>query len=732
MSIRTKLFFLVLVAFSAMILATSWQIGEQANKVTTRAIERSLAQSSVVITTNIDSRFTSIKEVATGIARDSRVLPLVFDSESLTLQDLSHEFKRVLEFDVLFFTDAAGTILARSDRPAAIGRSMAGKSALFDQALAGQATRGVIASRGKLLQIVVIPIFDNIAGDLVRGTVALAYEFSPTMAQEINALTASDIGFFVFTRDEQRDVSGIQSTYNTNPALEAKLTHFFSQRPEQWQGIYGAKNSIQEVRLTIADEDFFAVAQRLENGTGNALGFVLATRSRTEIIKPYLDLQRTVIVIGFVCLVGASIFAWVFSLGISRPIIKLVSVTQKIQDNNYEQLTEHSTSKDEVGQLYRAIITMGKNLRDKAELENYLAHMSDELDLSESIPLRDASFGAPPTSPDAQLNDATPGYTTTEHNETKIKNSLPKSTTISLHDETITSTPRDLKHAHYLRDEETIGPTIDQRYDIMRHIGAGAIGTVYLVHDTSLDENVAIKVMPKDFFSEAQRINFKEEIRLARKITHRNILRTFDFGDWDNYYYITMEHVSGYDLGTLLKTRGAFDTHIGIIMARQICSAMNAAHEQGIIHRDLKPSNMMINRQGILKIMDFGLAMRVNKKTEEPASDNKEKPSMIAGTPRYMAPEQFYNWPLDERTDIYAIGIILYAIFSGSPPFSHANIDKLAEMHLTQAPPPLANLRGDSGDLIQQIINRALAKKPDDRYQSVRHILDDLNAYTND
>ncbi len=738
MSIRTKLFFLVLVAFSVLILATSWQIGEQANKVSMRAIERSLAQSSVVVTTNIDSRFTSIKEVATGIARDSRVLPLVFDSESLTLQDLSLEFKRVLEFDVLFFTNAAGVILARSDRPNAIGQPLAGKSTLFDQPLAGKATQGVIASRGKLLQIVVIPIFDNIAPDLVRGTVALAYEFSPEMAQEINALTASDIGFFTFTRDEERKVNGVQSTYNTNGPLETKLQQLFSQNPEQWQSIYTSKTALQEVHLRIGNEDFFAIVHRLANDNGNPLGFVLAARSRTEIIKPYLDIQRTVILIGFACLIGASIFAWVFSLRISRPIIKLVSVTQKIQEGDFKSLEENPASNDEVGQLYRAVMTMGKNLRDKAELENYLAQMSDELDISESIPLGNDSFDdAPsPTNTHLRLDNDLPleeDESTQPHTSIQSEKGDEKTEPHSHHDATRASSPSASQNEyHHLRDGEVISSIIDKRYDIIRHIGAGAMGTVYLAHDMALDENVAIKIMPKNFFSEKQSVNFKEEIRLARQVTHRNILRTFDFGDWKNYYYITMEYVSGYDLGKLLKTRGAFEPHIGLIMARQICSAMHAAHEQGIIHRDLKPSNMMINRQGILKIMDFGLAMRVNKGEEAQGDGKARKSAHIAGTPRYMAPEQFYNWPLDERTDIYAIGIILYAIFSGAPPFSHKNIEKLAEMHLKDAPPPITGKRGYFPDTLQRLVNRALAKKPEDRYQSVRQILDDLNAYSND
>ncbi|WP_158657865.1 protein kinase domain-containing protein [Agarilytica rhodophyticola] len=717
-SIRFKLFFLVLVAFTALIVATVWQIGEQANKVSSKSIVQALKQSSVVLETKIDSRFNTIEEVATSIAKDSRVLPLVFDSESLTLQDLSTEFQRVLEFNILFFTDAQGTILARSDRPEAIGRTMAGKSALFDSALAGKAAQGVFVSRGEILQIVVVPIFDNVASDLVRGTVALAYEFSKDMATEINALTASDISVFIFTRDQNRKINGVKTSYNTNNDLGTKLDSFFSENQDRWRDIYDAQSSMSNLNVSLDDESFFSVIHSLRNQDGRPLGFVMALRSRTELLKPFLDIQRTVIIIGFICLIGASIFAWLFSLRISKPIIKLVSVAKNIQEGHYTDFDNDVKSKDEVGALYKAVVKMGKTLKEKAELEQYLAQMSDELNIAESV---------------AQDLNA----------EVFAKDELARDELVNAENRVVDDTDKTIvkfsigsgKHTSFVQ----AGEIVDKRYKILRHIGAGAMGTVFLAHDLDLDERVAIKIMAKELFSQQESVNFKEEIRLARRITHRNILRTFDFGNWQNYYYITMEYLSGYDLGALLKNKGAFDAHVGVVMARQICSAMNAAHEEGIIHRDLKPSNMMINRQGILKIMDFGLAMNVGKnkgqgKKASSVSDNNlandvssGSSNLIAGTPRYMAPEQFFGWPLDERTDIYAIGVILYTIFNGRPPFNDNDFDRLAQMHLRAEPPKIKGKNGKFPEDLQHIIAKAIAKKPEDRYQSVREILDVLH-----
>ncbi|TQV66998.1 protein kinase [Exilibacterium tricleocarpae] len=706
LSIRTKLFFLILVAFSLLIAATSWRIGAQANKVSARVIDQSLQQSSIVLDTKIASRFTSIAEVATGIAKDGRVLPLVFDSQAQTLQDLGQEFKRVLDFDVLFFTDAQGVVLARSDRPEAIGQNMGGKSALFNRALIGEHSHGVIASRGQLLQMVVVPIFDNVAVDLVRGTVALGYQLSGEIAEEIHALTASDIGFFLFTRDAGRNISGASSTYNTNPDLKTALDAFFSVNPEIWGNIYNDAQRKVDLRLPLGDEDFHAVVHTLSNEGGKPLGFLMALRSRTELLKPFLDIQRTVVIIGLACLFIACIFAWFFARRISHPIIELVAVTQKIREGDYSNIKTSniktgSTSSDEVGQLYRSVIKMGHALKEKAQLETYLAQISDELDLEESIPLL-AKQAVPQAERPQQVAVAAP---------------------VAGRPVTDDGTVINLRNAKAEYDRSDIGPGtgIDRRYKITRLLGAGAMGRVFLAQDIELDENVAIKVVDRELFTQQESVDFKEEIRLARQVTHRNILRTFDYGNWREFYYITMEYVSGFDLGHLLNTKGAFDINIGIIMARQICSAMNAAHEQGIIHRDLKPSNMMINRQGILKIMDFGLAMKVGQ-------NNDRNPTTVAGTPRYMAPEQFYGGQLDERTDIYAIGAILYAIFNGAPPFSANGFKELANLHMTAKVPRIKAKGGQLPIALQKIIHKALAKKPEHRYKSVRQILDELNA----
>lgn len=694
-SIRTKLFSLILVAFFTLILATIWQVGNQARRVSGDAIARSLGQSSVILDTKIESRFNSIHEVATSIARDGRILPLIFDKESSTLQDQSLEFQKALDFDMLFFTDAEGTILARSDRPEAIGQNMSGKTQYFDSALAGIPGQGYMQSQNKLLQIVSVPIFDNVARDVVRGTVALAYEFSDTMANEINSLTASDIGFFIFARDDARQVNGATAVYDTDNQLGVRLNDFFASAPSHWRAIYNAENPSLDMNIQLGNEDFYSVIRPIRNGSEKPIGFVIAVRSSQELLKPFTEIQRTVITVGLICLLLASLFAWAFSGRISKPIIDLVAVAREIQEGQFTGRTATLKAKDEIGMLHRAVVQMGNSLKEKAELESYLAQISNELAFSATLQSESSSVLADVT----QTGNLTVG---------------------------LTNQPWAMPNGIVL----TEGTLIQDRYRLLQLLGQGAMGAVFLALDSALDEKVALKLMSQELFASNSSIDYKEEIRLARSITHRNILRTFDFGNWNSYYYISMEYVLGYDLAQLIRSKGALDIHFGILLARQICSAMNAAHEQGIIHLDLKPANMMINRQGILKIMDFGLAKRLATQGEELQHADLTQhspPKALMGTPRFMAPEQFLSNAVDERTDIYSIGIILFTLFCGHAPFESNNLIQLAELHLHGELPEMKGKNGNLPTPVAAIIRKSVAKRPDERYQTVREMLIDLN-----
>lgn len=730
--IRSKLFFLVLIGFSALIFVTSWRIGVEANRAATTAIDRTLNQSSQILRTKLLSRFDTIRETASSLAKDGRVLPLVYDNDSATLQDLSLEFKKALAFDVLFLTDQKGVILARSDRPDAIGQSLSGKSALFDKALDGQITQGIIVSQDKLLQVVVVPVLDNVATDVVRGTLALAYELSPEIAREIHALTASDIGFFAFIRDTTRNITGVKSSYNTNDKLNEWLTNYFSSNTHSWNSIYQTKEAQLHFTMTLDDAEYFAIAMPLANFDGENLGFIMALSSRTELMMPFIKVQQQVYIIGFLCLLVASLIAWVIATRISKPIVQLVSVAKKIQDGQYPDAEMRMDIHDEVDLLQVTVMKMGKTLKEKAELESYLAELSNNIDLinvelPESIQHEiDKSVTKVSGRSENQIStDATAVYDSQVIQDTLIQDTLIQDTLIQ---DTLTQDPSikndkssSGKGSAFLQE----GMLINDRYDIIKHLGEGAMADVYLAKDRDLDELLALKILHNNIFTQGDSEFFKEEIRLARRITHRNIVRTYDFGTWNGRYLITMEYVQGFDVARLLEKTGAMSINNGLAMAQQICAAIKAAHDQGIIHRDLKPSNMMINKQGIIKIMDFGLAMNINALKGTGSSTA----NIIAGTPKYMAPEQFTGGQLDQRTDIYALGLILYAIFSGKPPFDEVRtFEELEKMHLKVKPTSLRKVVKNIPDYLDAVINKAIAKNPADRFQSVGELLEELHA----
>ena len=272
------------------------------------------------------------------------------------------------------------------------------------------------------------------------------------------------------------------------------------------------------------------------------------------------------------------------------------------------------------------------------------------------------------------------------------------------------------------------GALFANRYRIEQILGRGGMGIVYRAIDTQLDETVAIKTLPGDVMQRSPEDleRFKREIRLARKITHRNVLRTYDYGEAEGVYFISMEYVRGYTLAELLEEapdhRMAARAAMGL--SRQICRGLQAAHEQGIIHRDIKPQNVLIDHKGEVKLMDFGIARMAE------AKEGMTQAGLIVGTPHYMSPEQVQGLQLDARSDVYSMGVMLYEILSGAKPFTSSSLTGVLTAHITEAAKPLIELRPDVGRDVNAMVMRCLAKNPKDRYADAGALLADLDRQT--
>jgi len=264
------------------------------------------------------------------------------------------------------------------------------------------------------------------------------------------------------------------------------------------------------------------------------------------------------------------------------------------------------------------------------------------------------------------------------------------------------------------------GSRIGARYTIRRRLGQGGMGAVYQVHDCELDRDVALKVIRQEIAGNPEILErFKREIQLSSVVTHKNVLRVYDLGESDGIKFLTMQYVEGENLSALLR-RERIPCRKAATIFRQICEALQAAHEQGVLHRDLKPDNVMIDQNDRVYLTDFGLAKSLQQSALTHAGQ-------IMGTPDYMSPEQVKGEPADERSDIYSLGALLYQMLSGDVPYHGNTIFEVMIQRVQKPPRPVTELNPDVPPFLAEITERCMAIEPEARYLSVESILQDLD-----
>ena len=266
----------------------------------------------------------------------------------------------------------------------------------------------------------------------------------------------------------------------------------------------------------------------------------------------------------------------------------------------------------------------------------------------------------------------------------------------------------------------TKGQKINDRYEVIRSIGEGGMANVYLGYDTILDRNVAIKILRGDLSNDEKFVRrFQREALSASSLAHPNIVEMYDVGEDDGLYYIVMEYIEGKTLKQLLKKRGTLTLSEAIDIMSQLTDGMAHAHDSYIIHRDLKPQNIMIKDDGQIKITDFGIAMALN-------STQLTQTNSVMGSVHYLPPEQASGKGCTIKSDIYSMGIIFYELLSGSLPFKGDNAVEIALKHMRE---PLPSLREENSAIpqsIENIVKKATAKNPKNRYDSARSMHEDL------
>lgn len=251
------------------------------------------------------------------------------------------------------------------------------------------------------------------------------------------------------------------------------------------------------------------------------------------------------------------------------------------------------------------------------------------------------------------------------------------------------------------------GSIIADRYRIISKLGGGGMGVVYQAEDTTLGQTVALKFLdPAMASNRAWLERFRNEVRTAREVTHANVCRIFDIGESEGLHFLSMEYVDGEDLKSLLRRIGRVPREKAIDIARQLCIGLAAAHGAGILHRDLKPANVMLDGRGQVRITDFGLAG---------TPESIRSGDVRSGTPPYMAPEQIAGREVTVRSDIYALGLVLYEMFSGRQAFEADSVEGFVELHESAYPENLSALVDDVDKEVEQIIEKCLRKAPEDR-----------------
>jgi len=269
--------------------------------------------------------------------------------------------------------------------------------------------------------------------------------------------------------------------------------------------------------------------------------------------------------------------------------------------------------------------------------------------------------------------------------------------------------------------ELTTGSNFANRYQVVEELGKGGMGKVYRVLDQKLNEEVALKLIKPEIALDKKTVErFSHELKVARKIVHKNIARMFDLNEEKGTHYITMEYVRGEDLKRLIRKIGQFSAGKAVSIAKQVCEGLVEAHRLGIIHRDLKPQNIMVDEEGNVRIMDFGIARSLKEKGITGAG-------VLVGTPEYMSPEQVEGKEVDERSDIYSLGIVIYEMVTGRAPFEGDTPLSVALKQKTETPPHPKKFNSQLPEALDSLILRCLEKDKAKRYQSAEDVLSDLN-----
>jgi HAMP domain-containing protein len=640
----------------------------QADRLARSTIAQGLRETREVWQAIQADRFDKLRLGVRVLANDPYFKAALVERDAPTTLDSLQERGMDLDADFMLATDWDGVLVARTDHPTASGDDLS-EDPLVLAAFEGEESATLWREGETIATAVAVPM---LTGPELVGVLVAGYVIDEAVAARIQRLTRSEIAYVVPELDGHRLV--VSSLGPREGALAAVLDS-----PE----LVLAGNALFEVDLD--GERFVGVRIPLVTSDEREIGAALALRSLSAETAAFRQFRTSLIAVSLGVMLLALVVAWFGASRITGPVRTLVGLVDRARDGSYSGAVSVS-SRDEIGVLARAFNGLLADLREKDEAIKYLRE-----DLTA---LRQATPAPAPPGPS---------------------------------DETLAADAPTVPAPAAGRGLER-GQLFANRYEILGAIGRGGMGVVYRARDRQLDEVVALKLLrPEALASEPTLLErFKQEIRLARRITHRNVLRTHDFGEAGGVPFISMEYLEGVTLKELVRNRGALPLAVGLSFAKQMCHGLEAAHARGIVHRDIKPHNMLIiPESGELKIMDFGIARPSQVGAQDPGLTTA---GTVMGTPDYMSPEQGQGHTADFRADIYSLGVVLFEALTGQLPFRAETVPQVVIAHIQQPPPRPRSINPSLPAGLETAILRCLEKDPNRRWQSVSELARALSA----
>jgi HAMP domain-containing protein len=698
--------FLFTAAIVCAVLAAALAVASHSGRRAAREAERrGLEQAADLTAQLLAGRGRSLGGGARVFVQGPYFRALVAERRPDDILDQALEAAEQLGADWVFITDERGLLLAKSDEPGVQGVPMAGIP-LVAGALEGRTTSGYGVSRDTLLfQTVALPIV--VPGAAPVGVLVATKLIDRQMALDVRAATNSDVVFYTLDAAGAPHVAAtsLADAAQASAALPAVGALPPSGRPS---------DPAAARRARIGDTPFALQGAALTTAGGQIVGGFVVGRPENVMPREIAGVRRSLLVAGLLGLALALAAAWSAARHVTRPSRALAAAATRALGGDYDAAARSAVEattgapRDEIAALGAALAALLEELREKQSL---VAMLSQSLGASGNEGLHDLlpapgveepplSSPAVDTSARARANSPTIAWLLRARATARPAGALAP------------------------------GEVVADRYALQAVLGSGGTGIVYKAADLTLGETVALKVLRPELVADDARAReeLKQELRLTRRVSHRNVVRTYDFGSSRGVPFLTMEYVHGASLAAVLAHRGALPTDVVLALAKQLTRALEAAHEQGVMHGDLKPANLLVAMDGLLKVTDFGVATLVRRPwSRQLARDETVSPPQLAGavvgTPEYMAPELLLGSPPDVRADLYAAGMVLHECLTGATPFQRDTPRRFLarKLETPQVRPRALRTSGDPRTL-EAVVAWMIAADAEDRPTSAAEV----------